>query len=99
MNYQLSKIWIVMSITPDDTHIYVFKNRHQAYDMFLELKTLIDEKYPEETMFEYNINSFKGDALYGTLEPNITIRLIGKEINYYYNNNMIKEFKEELYVI
>lgn len=50
-------------------------------------------------MFEHNINSFKGDALYGTLEPNITIRLIGKEINHYYNNDMIKEYKEELYVI
>lgn len=99
MNYQLTKVWLVMSITQDDTQIHVFKNRHQAYNMFLGLKELIDEKYPEETTFEYNVNSFKGDALYGTVEPNITIRLIGKEINHYYNNNMIKEIKEELYVI
>lgn len=99
MDYRLNKIWLVMSITQDDTQIHVFKNRYQAYNLFLELKKLIDEKYPEETTFEHNINSSKGDVLYGTLEPNITIRLIGKEINHYYNNDMIKEIKEELYVI
>lgn len=40
MDYRLNKIWLVMSITQDDTHIHVFKNRYQAYNMFLELKKI-----------------------------------------------------------
>ena len=51
MDYRLNKVWLVMSITQNDTSIHVFKNRHQAYNMFLKLKELIDEKYPEETTF------------------------------------------------
>lgn len=96
MYYPIKKVWNVLIRTSNDEKIYTFKTRYHAYNLFIQLKQIIDDTFPNELIMSSNIDRLLGNAYYGCTEHNIEIWLIGNQIIHGTNNTIINAFKEDI---
>ena len=79
-------------------YVYTFKTRYLAYTLFKELKTKIEEKFPDDPLFMFNVEGSKGNAYIGTVDRPIEVWLKGDSFTVPvqgYVNKFMEEIKDE----
>lgn len=90
MNYKINKIWVVVVNNPNGQNVYTYTTRAVAMQTFNRIIKLLNETFPDDFAFTYNINSTRGNAYYGLLDNHCTVTLTGSHLSYY---TTVEEFE------
>ena len=91
-----NKVWLVHIEAKNNTFNYVFSSRGRAFNLFTQIKDIIDKEFPDEYIFADNVEGCKGNACYTLIDSPVGVTLTGLLLDGIAMTHTIQKFKEEI---